>query len=260
MSNEQKKYINNVKFKKFIIFMFQIMISVVFIISWEFLAREEIINSFISSSPSKIVYTIIDLFKNNNIFHHIWVTSYETIIAFCITSILSFFISILLYESEFLSRVVDPYLTMFNSLPKVALGPIIIIWIGANTKSIVTMAVLISIIVSIQTIFIGFKNTSQLKIKLLKTFKASKFQILLNAIIPENKKVIINSFKINISMCLIGVIMGEFLTSKAGIGYLILYGTQVFNLDLVMSGIILLLFLSIFMYKVISLLEKHLDK
>ena len=163
----------------------------------------------------------------------------------------------MLYNHNFIAKVLDPYLTILNSLPKVALGPIIIIWIGANTKSIILMAILISLIVSIQTIYNGFINTDKLKIKLLKTFNASKKDILINVVLKENKSTILNSFKINISMCLIGVIMGEFLTSKTGIGYLILYGSQVFNLNLVMSGIFILTIISIVMYKLIS---KNTDK
>ena len=174
-----------------------------------------------------------------------------------ITTFLSIIISIILYESDFLSKVIDPYLTILNSLPKVALGPIIIIWIGANQNGIITMAILISIIVSIQTIYNGFINTDKLKIKLLKTFNATKKDILFNVVIPSNKSTIINTLKINISMCLIGVIMGEFLTSKAGIGYLILYGSQVFNLDLVMTGIFLLTIISIVMYKIIEEISKR---
>jgi NitT/TauT family transport system permease protein len=147
---------------------------------------------------------------------------------------------------------------MLNSLPKVALGPIIIIWVGANTKSIILMAVLISLIVSIQTVYNGFINTDKNKIKLLKTVGASKKDILCKVVIPYNYNVIINSLKINISMCLIGVIMGEFLTSKAGIGYLILYGSQIFNLNLVMSGIVILIILSIVLYELTKYIEKRL--
>ena len=121
------------------------------------------------------------------------------------------------------------------------------------------MAILISIVVSIQSIYVGFKNTNKNRIKLLKTFGANEFEILRYAVIPSNYGVVINTFKINVGMCLIGVIMGEFLTSKAGIGYLILYGSQVFNLTLVMSGIVILLFLSIILYSIISYIEKHLD-
>lgn len=257
MSNEHKKYLRKLKLNKLLISITQISIFIFFIIIWQFLASHNYINSFITSSPSKILSTISKLYIENNLFIHIWITIKETIISFMITTFLSIIISIILYESDFLSKVIDPYLTILNSLPKVALGPIIIIWIGANQNGIITMAILISIIVSIQTIYNGFINTDKLKIKLLKTFNATKKDILFNVVIPSNKSTIINTLKINISMCLIGVIMGEFLTSKAGIGYLILYGSQVFNLDLVMTGIFLLTIISIVMYKVISKISKR---
>lgn len=257
MSNEHKKYLRKLKLNKFLISITQISIFIFFIIIWQFLASHNYINSFITSSPSKILSTISKLYVENNLFIHIWITIKETIISFMITTLFSIIISIILYESVFLSKVIDPYLTILNSLPKVALGPIIIIWIGANQNGIITMAILISIIVSIQTIYNGFVNTDKLKIKLLKTFNATKKDILFNVVIPSNKSTIINTLKINISMCLIGVIMGEFLTSKAGIGYLILYGSQVFNLDLVMTGIFLLTIISIVMYKVIEEISKR---
>ena len=257
MSNEHKKYLRNLKLNKLLISITQISIFIFFIIIWQFLASHNYINSFITSSPTKILSTISKLYIENNLFIHIWITIKETIISFMITTLFSIIISIILYESVFLSKVIDPYLTILNSLPKVALGPIIIIWIGANQNGIITMAILISIIVSIQTIYNGFVNTDKLKIKLLKTFNATKKDILFNVVIPSNKSTIINTLKINISMCLIGVIMGEFLTSKAGIGYLILYGSQVFNLDLVMTGIFLLTIISIVMYKVIEEISKN---
>ena len=256
MSNEHKKYLRKLKLNKLLISITQISIFIFFIIIWQFLASHNYINSFITSSPSKIFSTISKLYVENNLFIHIWITIKETIISFMITTLLSIIISIILYESVFLSKVIDPYLTILNSLPKVALGPIIIIWIGANQNGIITMAILISIIVSIQTIYNGFVNTDKLKIKLLKTFNATKKDILFNVVIPSNKSTIINTLKINISMCLIGVIMGEFLTSKVGIGYLILYGSQVFNLDLVMTGIFLLTIISIVMYKIIEEISK----
>lgn len=258
-SVRQKDFIKKHKRKKILIKFLQVFIILTLLVIWEFLARNNIINTFITSYPSKIFNTILNLFKTGNLIHHIWVTLSETLIAFLITGIISIFVAILLYRFEIFSKVVEPYLVILNSLPKVALGPVIIIWVGANNKSIVLMAVLISVIVSIQSISLGFQNTNKNRIKLLKTFGASELDILRYAVIPSNYGVIINTFKINIGMCLIGVVMGEFLTSKAGIGYLILYGSQVFNLTLVMSGIVILLILSIILYAIISQIEKHLD-
>lgn len=259
MSKRQELYLKRYRRRQFFIKFVQIFVALLIIGVWEISARLGVIDTFITSYPSKIVVTIFNLFKTGNLVHHIIVTLLETLVAFFITGVASIIVSIFLYKSDTFSRIVDPYLTILNSLPKVALGPIIIIWIGANQKSIVLMAILISIIVSIQSISVGLKNTNKSRIKILKIFGANEWEVLRYVVIPSNYKVIINAFKINIGLCLIGVVMGEFLTSKAGIGYLILYGSQVFNLDLVMSGIVILLVMSVILYTVISSIEKHLD-
>lgn len=252
MTNEHQKYIKNYYKKKYLILIIQIILFITFILLWQILSDKNYINSFITSSPLKIIKTLVNLYKQNNLFTHIWITVKETLVAFFITGILSFILSILFYRFNILYKIFDPFLTILNSLPKVSLGPIIIIWFGANYKSIIVMAVLISLIVSIQNIYNGFINTDKLKIKLLNTFSCSKLQEIIYVVIPYNKENILNTLKINISMCLIGVITGEFLTSKAGIGYLILYGSQIFNLNLVMSGIVLLMIISFIMYYILA--------
>lgn len=239
----------------------QISIGVIFLVIWELLSRFNIINSFIFSSPTKIVITIVDLYKNNNLFNNIWVTLYELFISFGVGSILGFIIALIFYRFPILKKIFDPYLTLLNSLPKVALGPLLIIWIGANTNSIIVMALLINLIVSIVGFYNGFINTDDYKLRLIKSFGANETEIIFNLVIPSSMETIFSTLKLNISMSLIGVIMGEFLSSKAGIGYLILYGTQVFNLNLVMTGIFLLLILSYLLYLVITRLEnKIIDK
>lgn len=260
MSNEQKIFLSKIKKNKIIIVSLQILIVFLFLFTWQVLSDKRIINPFIFSSPKKIIETILSLHQNYQLFSHIFTTVFETLIAFALGITLGFGIAVLLYEFKTLAKIVDPFLTMLNSLPKVALGPIIIIWTGANTKSIITMALLINLIISIITIYNGFLNTDTYKIKLLKSFKANKLQILTNAVIPASYRTIISSLKINISMSLIGVITGEFLVSKKGIGYLIIYGTQVFNLNIVMSGIIILIFISFILYEFMNLLEKRLLK
>lgn len=235
----------------------QITIGLSFIIIWELLSRFNIINSFIFSSPSKVLITIIDLYKNNNLFNNIYVTLLELFVSFILGSIIGFIIALIFYRFNYIKKVFDPYLTLLNSLPKVALGPLLIIWIGANNKSIIVMALLINLIVSIVGFYNGFINTDEYKLKLIKSFGANEKQIIINLVIPECMENIFSTLKLNISMSLIGVIMGEFLSSKAGIGYLILYGTQVFNLNLVMAGITLLLILSYLLYLVINTLEKR---
>ena len=259
-SEEHKKYLKKRKIRKLLITLTQLLILILLIATWELLAHYKIINTFISSSPSRIVNTIIDLHNQNNLYHHIWITIYETIISFGLGTILGIIIAIILWWNNFIYKVLDPYLTVINSLPKVALGPIIIIFFGANINSIMIMALLISVIVTIMTVYNGFNETDPNKIKLLKSLSATKWQIFKMAILPSSYPTIISSLKINISMSLIGIIMGEFLVSKEGIGYLIMYGSQVFNLNLVMSGIIILMIVSIIMYKIVSYIEKILIK
>lgn len=258
LSKEEKEILKKEKRFNLLVTFTQIGIIILILILWEVLTKLGVINSFVFSAPSLIFKTIKELFLNGNLFIHIFTTFYETIIAFVLGIVLGLLVAIILYSFKFIARVFEPFLTLINSLPKVALGPILIIWIGANVKSIIVMALLINLIVSIVTIYNGFLSTDSNKLKLLQSFGANKRQVLLKLIIPSSYQTIISSLKLNISMSLIGVIMGEFLVSKQGLGYLIMYGTQVFNLNLVMSGIILLLIFSYILYKLIILLEKKL--
>ena len=165
-----------------------------------------------------------------------------------------------MWSNNFLAKVLDPYLTILNSLPKIALGPILIIWVGANNKTIIVMALLISTITTIMNVYQSFISTPKDMIKLFKTLKATKTQIFFKLILPYNYSNIISSLKVNLSMSLVGIIMGEFLVSKQGIGYLIVYGSQVFNLNLVMSGIIILCLITILLYLLLLYIEKRLIK
>ncbi len=256
MSNEQIQYIKKIKIRKISIIIIRLLLLTGIILIWEILANKEIINSFIYSSPSRIIKCLYNLYLQNNLFKHIFTTLKEIIISFTIGISLGFIIALIFYESNYIYQIFEPLLTIFNSLPKVALGPIIIIIAGANTKSIIIMAILINMIVSITTIYTGFINTDNIKIKMFDTFNATKYQKLTKLIIPHSLNSIIASLKLNISLTLIGVITGEFLVSKEGIGYLIIYGTQVFNLNLVMSGILLLIIISYLLYKIVNHIKK----
>ena len=257
MSSEHKEYLKKKRKEKILIVISQIAIFISIILLWEILAKTNKINTFLTSSPSLIINTINNLFNSNNLFNHIFITTYETIISFIISTLIGIIVASILWWNKFIFKVFEPYLTILNSLPKVALVPILIIWIGANINSIIVMSLLISSIISIITIYNGFNNTDENKIKLMKSFNASKYQIYKMLILRSNIPTIISSLKINISMCLIGVIMGELLVSKEGIGYLIMYGSQVFNLNLVMTGIFLLCILAYILYFIISRLEKN---
>ncbi len=259
ISTDRNLYLKKIKIKKFTILFFQIAILVGFIAIWEILGDLEIIDTFIMSQPSRILNTFMNL-TSNDLLHHIAVTSYETIVGFLIGTFLGTIIAIILWWSDYLSAIFEPYLVVLNSLPKVALGPIIIIWVGAGTPAIIVMAVAISLIVTILENLNGFSKTDKELIKMAKTFNASKFQILTKIVIPANISTFINSLKVNIGLSLVGVISGEFLVSKAGLGYLIVYGGQVFKLDLVMTSVLILGILAGVMYGAVLLLEKIISK
>ncbi len=239
ISLERKNYLRKKRKNTFLVFGTQILLLALFIIMWEILANFGIIDSFIMSKPSRIVQTFMNL-SENDLLKHIGTTCFETIMGFLIGTGLGIVISILLWWSKFLSRVLDPFLVVLNSLPKVALGPVIIIWVGAGTTAIITMGVAISLIVTILEISNGFINTDGDKMKMAKTLGANKFQLLTKVVIPANVSTFTNSLKVNLGLSLVGVISGEFLVSKAGLGYLIVYGGQVFQLDLVMTSVIIL--------------------
>lgn len=216
LSDDRKKYLRKIRLNRIVVFVTQVSILAIFILVWEVLANLKIIDSFLTSQPSRIINTFMNL-SSNDLLKHLSVTFYETIIGFVGGTILGFCIAIILWLSKFLSRVFEPFLVVLNSLPKVALGPIIIIWVGSGTASIIVMALAISLIVTILDILHGFINTDKDKIKMAQTLKASKLQVLTKIVIPANISTLINSLKINIGLSLVGVISGEFLVSKAGL-------------------------------------------
>lgn len=204
-SKEHINYLKRLKKNKRKIVIIQILILVLFLIIWEILSRLNIINSFLSSSPTNVLKTIITLLKDKSLFTHAGITIYETIISFSISTIIGFMIASIMWFYNSIAKILDPYLTILNSLPKVALGPLIIIWVGASINSIIFMALLITIFVTIINIYESFQQTNKSYILLLKSLGATKKDIFFKVIIPSNKKNIINTLKINISMSLIGM-------------------------------------------------------
>jgi len=259
-SLEHKKYLKKIKKRNIYIRLTQIGIIILFIILWQILSDFGLINSFIFSSPKSVIECLINLHIRGDLYNHILITIWETTISFILGTLIGILVASIMWWNIFFAKVIDPYLTVLNSLPKVALGPIIIIWSGAGMNSIVLMALLISVIVTIISVYQGFIGTDPIKIKLMKSFKATKSQIYFKLLLPNSLNIIISTLKINVSMSLIGVIMGEFLVSKEGIGYLIMYGSQIFNLDLVITGIMILCIVAVVMYYIILYIEKKLVK
>lgn len=254
-SPEHEIYLMNRRKNILKIKIFQIGLLVILGIIWETLAYLKWIDPFIMSSPSRIFKMLIILNNSGTLWYHIGITAFETITGFILGTLIGMLLAVAIWWSEFLFRVTEPYIVVLNALPKVAFGPIIIVWMGAGIKSIVVMALFVSVIIGAINILAGFKNVDSEKITLMKSFGATKMQILSKLIIPANIQNIISTLKINVGMSLIGVITGEFLSSSKGIGYLIVYGGQVLKLDLVMTGIFILCVIASLMYFSVAAFE-----
>lgn len=255
-SKEQLQYIKKVKGTNRRVTIARFLILIVFFLLWEVLGDLKIIDPFLTSTPSRMFKSLIEIYKEGTLFRHISVTCTETIVGFTLGTLLGTIIAVILWWSKFLSRVLDPYIVVLNALPKVALGPIIIFWIGNGVGAIIVMALLISVVVTIITVLGGFNEVDEDKVKLLKTFGASKLQTLTHLIIPSCIPTLISALKINVGLSWVGVIMGEFLVAREGLGFLIVYGGQVSQLDMVMMSILILSIIAYVMYELVHILEK----
>ena len=256
---EREKYLRSKRRNKYLIMFTQIGLLVFLIAIWELLANVGVIDSFITSKPSRVVETFFKMLSED-LMMHVGITCFETIVGFLLGTILGTLIAAILWWSPFLSKVMAPFLVVLNSLPKVALGPIIIVWVGAGMPAIITMALAISLVVTILDMLNGFVETDKNRIKMVKTFGANKWQIFTKIVFPSNIATLLNVLKVNIGLSMVGVITGEFLVSKGGLGHLIVYGGQIFNLDLVMTSVILLAIVASLMYYAVVLLEKLISK
>lgn len=259
-SKEHEIFLDKVKKERKYILFTQISVLVFGLILWEVAAQLKWIDTFLTSSPSAIWNLLVNYLINGKLLNHVGISLFETIAGFILGTLLGVIIAITLWWSSFWANVLDPYLVVLNSLPKTALAPIIIIWVGAGYKGIIVTAISVSIVVTIMNMYESYKSVDEDKIKLLQTFGASKFQVLRKLIIPSSIPSLISTLKINIGLSWVGVIVGEFLVSRAGIGWLIVYGGQVFKLDIVMMSILILGFISALMYKIISIFEDKLSK
>lgn len=247
-----RKYVSRLRWIRF----YQIIILISFIAIWEKTAQLGILNSFVFSSPSRIITTIIDMMASGQLLYHIGVTLMETLISFALVNIIGLIIAVILWWNDNISKVLEPYLIVLNSLPKSALAPVFIVWLGNNIKTIIVAAVSVALFGSIITLYSNFKAVEEDKIKLIYTLGGKKRDVLLKVILPSNIPSIISLMKVNIGLSLVGVIIGEFLAAKAGLGYLIIYGSQVFKLDWVVMSIVILCIVATGLYKILTYFEK----
>ena len=260
ISDAQKAYVRKYWLQQKRIRIYQVVILVAFIALWELGAQIGFINSFVFSSPSIVTRTFFEMVANGQIFYHIGITLFETFVSFFLVNAIGIIVAIILWWNDSISKVLEPYLIVLNSLPKSALAPVFIVWLGNNMKTIIVAAISVAVIGSIITLYSDFRSVEEDKIKLIYTLGGKKRDVLTKVIIPANIPSIISLMKVNIGLSLVGVIIGEFLAAKAGLGYLIIYGSQVFKLDWVILSIVVLCLVATGLYKLLGLFEKKVTR
>ncbi|MDO4170832.1 MAG: ABC transporter permease [Lachnospiraceae bacterium] len=250
-------FVREYKRRRYVINGCQIMLLVSLLFIWEFGTRIGWLNSFIFSSPSRILTTGYAMVKDGSLFYHIGITLFETLGSFLLITILSITVAMLLWWIPTLAKILEPFFILLNSLPKSALAPILIVWLGNNMKTIIITAISIAVFGSIINLHTGFMEISEDQLKLIRILGGNKIHCLRYIIIPGSIPLIISTMKVNIGLALVGVIIGEFLAAKAGLGYLIIYGSQVFKLDWVMMSIIILCLIAMLLYKLLHVLERY---
>lgn len=253
-----QQYIAKLKKEKQWVRFYQLLIFILFFSLWEIASTLHWIDPLLFSSPSKIFDLFLTKMADGSLLHHTSITLFETVLGFILGTMLGTMMAAILWWSPMISKIVDPYLVVLNALPKVALGPILIVALGPGFVSIIAMGAIISIIITTIVIYTSFKEVDPNYIKVLKTFGATRIQCFTGAVFPASFPTIISTLKVNVGLSWVGVIVGEFLVSSKGLGYMIIYGFQVFNFTLVLLSLILVACFATIMYKGIELLEKKL--
>ncbi|MBS4216727.1 ABC transporter permease [Bacillus sp. FJAT-49711] len=255
-----RKYKQRLASEKKWVFFYQLLIFISFFSFWEIASRQHWIDPLIFSYPTKVGHLFIEKIADSSLFTHLGVTVFETLLGFILGTVLGTILAAILWWSPFLSKILDPYLVILNAMPKVALGPILIVGLGPGFTSIIAMGAIISIIITTIVVYTSFREVDDNYLKVLRTFGAARGQLFQEAILPASFPTIISTLKVNVGLSWVGVIVGEFLVSKEGLGYMIIYGFQVFNFTLVMLSLLLIAIFATIMYKVVEWLEKKLIK
>lgn len=237
----------------------QVGLAALFFLAWEILPRNNVINPLFTSYPSALWPTFLTLIKEANLAGHVTSTIFATVVGFSLSMVLGTVVAAALWWSPFAYKVLDPFLVIANAMPKIAFVPIFYIWLGA-TNSVYGMAVAIAVFITIMMVYSGFAGIDPNKIKLVQTFGATRWQTLTKVVLPGSMPILIATLKVNVGLSLVGVIVGEFQSASLGLGYLIVYGGQIFKLNIVMTAIVILALISGVMYLGIHLLERALLK
>lgn len=252
----QKNFLAKRSRHRRIVMFLRFALILLFLFLWEVAADLNWIDAFIFSSPSRVAKTVANMGTDGSIFYHTGITLLETLASFSLTVVLGLLAAILLWWSKSVSEVLEPYLVILNSLPKSALAPLLIVWLGANMRTIIVAGISVAIFGMILNLYTGFQETDPEKIKLIYTLRGSRKDVLFKIVLPGTIPLFISILKVNIGLCLVGVIIGEFIGSRMGLGYLIIYGSQTFQLNLVITGIVILCIIALLLYLLLSLAER----
>lgn len=238
----------------------RILIFAAFIALWEIAARLEWIDDFIFSSPSRLCLCLKSMVIDGTIWQHVSITLLETIVSFGLVVALTVIIAILLWANTSVSETCEPYMVVLNSLPKSALAPLLIVWLGSNYRTIIVTGMSVAIFGSILSLYQGFMEVDADKIKLIQTLGGNRRNVMTKVVLPSNIPTLFSIMKVDIGLCLVGVIIGEFISSRCGLGYMIIYGSQIFKLDWIILGIVILCIIAMALYALINLLERRYRK
>lgn len=256
ISTGQALFLHSLKRRRLTVRIARAAILVLFLLLWEISADTGLIDSFIFSSPSKICICFWEMVIDRSIFLHIGMTLYETIASFLLVTLVSILTAVLLWCSRRLSEILEPYLVVLNSLPKSALAPLLIVWLGATPVTIIVAGMSVALFGSIMNLYTSFTTVDQEKIKLIYTLHGNRRHALTKVVLPGSIPSIISNMKVNIGLCLVGVVIGEFLAARNGLGYLIIYSSQVFKMNWLLMSIVLLCIMAMTLYALIGLSEK----
>lgn len=257
---KQEQFVRNHKRHHHMITSYRFLLLILFLILWEISADLNWIDSFFFSSPSRVGILFVDMLRTQSILYHIGITLFETVLSFLLVFLISLICSTLLWYSAKLSEILEPYLVILNSLPKSALAPLFIVWLGTGVRTIIVAGISVALFGSIISFYSGFKQADAEKITLIYTLGGTRRDAFQKVILPSSVPVLLSTTKVNIGLSLVGVIIGEFLAARRGLGYLIIYGSQVFQLNLVITSIILLCIIAFGFYRGIQQIEHHIQK
>ncbi|MBX7444355.1 MULTISPECIES: ABC transporter permease [unclassified Arthrobacter] len=242
----------------FSIRMGQLALAAVVLGAWELLGRVGVIDPFFFPLPSDILLTVWVWISSGFVFPHLWITLQESVLAFLTGAAAGLVLGFLLARVRFLERLLDPFLQMFNALPRVVLAPIFLLWFGLGIWSKVAFGfTLVFFIVFFNTLE-GVKSVDRVLVDNAKMLGASEKQLLRHVFIPSALTWIFSSLHISVGFAITGAVVGEYLGASAGVGYAIAQAQGVFDTKGVFAGMFILMFVVLIIDLLVNRLERHL--